>query len=51
MFVLGGEDKGVYLCKNFEYDYVSLTFEERTAMITEKVEFGCIYFGGNHSKT
>jgi hypothetical protein len=47
MFVLGGEDKGTYLGKNYRYNFITLEFTERSPMLEARVHFGCIYFGGN----
>ena len=46
MFVIGGEDKGVYLGKNYMFNFVTLEFDEKQPMIEAKVFFGCIYFNG-----
>lgn len=46
MFIIGGEDKGVYQGRNYMYNYVTLEFCERAPMVEPRVLFGCIYFNG-----
>ena len=46
MFIIGGEDKGVYQGRNYMYNYVTLDFCERAPMLDARVHFGCIYFNG-----
>jgi hypothetical protein len=46
MFLIGGEEKGVYLGTNFEFSLASQTFTEKALMPEPRVEFGCIYYGG-----
>lgn len=47
MFIIGGEDKGVYQGRNYMYNYVTLEFCERAPMLDPRVMFGCIYFNGS----
>ena len=47
MFIIGGEDKGVYQGRNYMYNYVTLEFCERASMLDARVMFGCIYFNGS----
>lgn len=47
MFVMGGEEKGTYTGKNYQYNFITLEFTERQSMPESRVEFGCIFFGGN----
>ncbi|TNV84120.1 hypothetical protein FGO68_gene4153 [Halteria grandinella] len=46
MFILGGEDKGVYQGRNYMYHYTTMEFAERAPMLEPRVLFGCIYFYG-----
>lgn len=46
MFIIGGEDKGQYLGRNFLYNFVTLDFTEKMPMVEPRVEFGCIFFSG-----
>jgi hypothetical protein len=46
MFLIGGEEKGVYHGSNFEFSLASQTFSEKKQMPEARVDFGCIYYGG-----
>jgi hypothetical protein len=46
MFLIGGEEKGVYTGNNYEFSLASQTFTEKKPMPEPRVEFGCIYYGG-----
>jgi len=46
MFLIGGEEKGVYTGNNYEFSLASQTFTEKKSMPEPRVEFGCIYYGG-----
>ena len=44
---MGGAEKGTYTGKNYQYNFITLEFTERQSMPESRVEFGCIFFGGN----